>query len=240
MTYRYIAYDIQKNLYASYDDADFTINQVLYWVSVFANKLRVQHQLSTNSDLFTSTFSSISVSEDTKNRKYIDLPVQVMDLPNNAGVIYITYNEETCNCAGPTFAQVWFQGTSVGSVQNLYMDEYTKPSSSNPYFYRVGHRADNVDVNRLYLLGVEGVPVKNVELAVKSSIDPRQICDLDADISLPDELVQDLITGVLQLGKFIMMVPEETTNDGADSTEPDASLYANRAVKLPKSNQQQQ
>ena len=29
MTYRYVAYDIQKNLYASFDDADFTINQVL-------------------------------------------------------------------------------------------------------------------------------------------------------------------------------------------------------------------
>ena len=25
MTYRYVAYDIQKSLYASYDDADFTI-----------------------------------------------------------------------------------------------------------------------------------------------------------------------------------------------------------------------
>jgi len=239
MTYRYVAYDIQKNLYASFDDADFTINQVLFWVSVFANKLRVQHQLSTNSDLFTSTFSSVEVKEDTKGRKFIDLPVQVMDLPNNGGIIYITYNEETCNCAGPAFAQVWFQGASVGSVQHLYMDEYTKPSAKNPYFYRVGHRADSVDVNRLYLLGIECSPVKDVELAVKSSIDPRQICDLDADIPLPDELVQDLMTSVLQLGKFIMMVPEETTNDGADETEPNASLYANRSARLPKTNQQQ-
>ncbi len=48
MTYRYVAYDIQKNLYASFDDADFTINQVLFWVSVYANTLRVQNQLSTN------------------------------------------------------------------------------------------------------------------------------------------------------------------------------------------------
>jgi len=236
MTYRYVAYDIQKNLYASFDDADFTINQVLFWVSVFANKLRVQHQLTTNSDLFTSTFSSVAVKEDTKRRKYIDLPVQVMDLPNNGGIIYITYNEETCDCAGPAFAQVWFQGTSVGAVQQLYMDEYTKPSAKNPYFYRVGHRADSTDVNRLYLLGVECAPVKTVELAVKSSIDPRQICDLDADIPLPDELIQDLITGVLQLGKFIMMVPEETTNDGADETEPPTPTYASRA-NLPQTNQ---
>jgi hypothetical protein len=240
MTYRYVAYDIQKNLYASYDDADFTINQVLYWVAVFANKLRLQHQLATNSDLFTSTFSSVKVHEDSKSRKYIDLPVQVMDLPNNGGVIYITYNEETCGCAGPAFAQVWFQGTSVGSVQNLYMDEYTTPSSKNPYFYRVGHRADSVDVNRLYLLGLECVKVEDVEIAVKSSIDPRQICDLDAELPLPDALVQDLITAVLQLGKFIMMVPEETTNDGADTTEPSTALYANRAANLPKNTQQQQ
>lgn len=238
MTYRYVAYDIQKSLYASHDDADFTINQVLYWVTVFANKLRVQHQLATNSDLFTSTFSSVSVKEDTKSRKYIDLPVQVMDLPNNGGVIYITYNEETCNCSGPVFAQVWFQGTSVGAVQSLYMDEYTTPSTRNPYFYRIGHRIDNVDVNRLYLLGVECTPVKDVEIAVKSSMDPRDICDLDAEMSLPDELIQDVITSVLQLGKFIMMVPEENTNDGADDAEPDTRMYANRAVNLPASNQQ--
>ncbi len=86
MTYRYVVYDLQKNFNATFDDADFTFNQILYWVMVVANRLRVQQTMATNSDLFTSTFDDVPVLTDSKGRKYIDLPVQIMDLPNNAGV----------------------------------------------------------------------------------------------------------------------------------------------------------
>jgi hypothetical protein len=154
MTYRYLVYDLSKNFSQAFDDADFTLNQIMYWVMVVSNRLRTQHYLSTKSDLFVSTFSSVTVHTDSKGRKYIDLPSQVMDLPNNGGVIYITYNEQTCKCEGPAFAQVWFQPVNIGSVQNLYGDEYTKPSSKNPYFYRVGHEVNGTGVNRLYLLGI--------------------------------------------------------------------------------------
>jgi hypothetical protein len=240
MTYRYVVYDLQKNFNSTFDDADFTFNQILYWVMVVANRLRVQQTLANNSDLFTSTFNDIPVLTDANGRKYIDMPVQIMDLPNNSGVVYITYNEETCNCEGPTFAQVWFQGVSVGSVQNLYGDEYMRPSSTNPYFYRIGHKVDGAGVNRLYLLGVECIPVKTVEIAVKSSLDPKKLCNIDEEIPLPDEMVQELVMQVLQLGKFIMMMPKENVNDGADETQPNTALYANRAVNLPENQQQQE
>jgi hypothetical protein len=240
MTYRYVVYDLQKNFNATFDDADFTFNQILYWVMVVANRLRVQQTMATNSDLFTSTFDDIPVLTDTKGRKYIDLPVQIMDLPNNAGVVYITYNEETCNCAGPAFAQVWFQGVNLGSVQHLYLDEYTKPSSTNPYFYRVGHKVDGSGVNRLYLLGVECIPVKTVEIAVKSSLDPKKLCDIDEEIPLPDEMIQDLVMQVLQLGRFIMLMPKEVTNEGEDEGELNAQMYANRAINPPQASPVQQ
>jgi len=74
MTYRYVVYDLQKNFNATFDDADFTFNQVLYWVMVVANRIRIQQVMSTNSDLFTSTFNNIPVYVDVKGRKYIDLP----------------------------------------------------------------------------------------------------------------------------------------------------------------------
>jgi hypothetical protein len=240
MTYRYVVYDLQKNFNSTFDDADFTFNQILYWVMVVGNRLRVQQTLANNSDLFTSTFNDIPVLTDSNGRKYIDMPVQIMDLPNNSGVVYITYNEETCNCEGPTFAQVWFQGVNVGSVQNLYGDEYMRPSSTNPYFYRIGHKVDGAGVNRLYLLGVECIPVKTVEIAVKSSLDPKKLCDIDEEIPLPDEMIQELVMQVLQLGKFIMMMPKENVNDGADETQPNTALYANRAVNLPENQQQQE
>lgn len=239
MTYRYVIYDLDKSFNAAFDDADFTLNQIMYWVMVVANRMRLQQTVVTNTDLFTSTFSNVPVLTDTKGRKYIDLPAQIMDLPNNSGVIYITYNEETCHCEGPSFAQVWFQGVNLGSVQHLYLDEYTKPSAKNPYFYRIGDRIDGVKVNRIYLLGLECIDVVDLEIAIKATLDPRQLCSLDDDIPLPDEMIQDLMMQVLQLGRFVMLMPKENINDGEDGGELNTQMYANRAVNLPDTTQQQ-
>jgi hypothetical protein len=120
------------------------------------------------------------------------------------------------------------------------MDEYTKPSAKNPFFYRVGQKVDDVAVNRVYLLGLECVPVEDVEIAIKTTLNPKDICDLDENIPLPDELIQDLIMQVLQLGKYIMMMPKENTNEGEDDSSPDTRMYANRAVNLPETQTQQQ
>jgi len=238
-TYRYVVYDLEKSLNASFDDADFTFPQILYWVTVVANRLRVDHNNLTNSDLFTSTFHSVPVLTDAKGRKYIDLPAQIMDLPNNSGVVYMTYNSETCKCDGPMFAQRFFQPVNVGAVQHLYLDEYTKPSVSNPYFYRIGHMVDNVGVNRIYLLGVECISIEDIEIAIKASIDPMKICDLDEQVPLPDERIQELINEVLKLGKFIMMMPTEGINDGEDSSKI-ANQYSARGATLSDLSAQQQ
>lgn len=218
-SFRYVVYDLEKSLNATFDDADFTFTQILYWVSVVANRLRVQHNELTNSDLFTSTFYPITILTDDRGRKYIDLPVQIMDLPNNAGIVYLTYFIEDDNCCeGQAFAQVFFQAVNLGSVQHLYLDEYTKPNAKNPYFYRIAHKVNELGVNRIYLLGLECVKVDAVEIAVKASIDPKTICDLDEEIPLPDERIQELINEVLKLGKFIMMIPSEMVNQGEDNS----------------------
>jgi hypothetical protein len=233
MTYRYVIHDLQKSFNAAFDDADFTLTEILYWVMVVANRMRVQQTMATNTDLFTSTFSSVEVKTDSKGRKYIDLPVEIMDLPNNSGIVYITYNEETCKCEGPSFAQVAFQGVNLGSVHHLYLDEYTKPTAKDPYFYRIGDHIDGVKVNRIYLLGVECIPIKDIEIAVKATLDPKTLCNLDEEIPLPAELIQELMMQVLQLGRFVMMMPKESINDGTDESEVDPRLYANRSASLP-------
>ena len=235
MTYRYVVYDLQKSFNAAFDDANFTFNQILYWVQVVANRLRVQQNSITNSDLFTSTFSSVPVQVDANGMRYIDLPIQIMDLPDNLGIVYITYNVDTCKCSGPPFAQVWFQSTSIGAVQHLYLDEYTKPSVKNPYFYRVGDRIDGAKVNRIYLLGVECINIEDVQIAVKASLDPSLVCNIDDEVPIPDELIQELMMQVLQLGRFVMLMPTENVNDGEDSNEVDYQnmYYASRAADLP-------
>lgn len=231
MTYRYVVYDIEKSLKKTFDDADITLNQILYWVMVVANKIRAQHNDTVNSDLFTSTFCPVPIEEDAKGRKYIDLPTQIMDIPNNAGIVYMSYNIETNCCSGPPFAQTFFQPVNVGEVQHLYLDIYTKPSAKQPYFYRIGDKVNGVDVNRVYLLGLECVDVTDLEIAVKSTLNPKELCSLDEELPVPEELIQDLITEVLQLGRFVMMIPEETENTGEDESQ----MQNYRAPKVPES-----
>jgi hypothetical protein len=237
MTYRYVVYDIEKTLKKNFDDADITLTQIIYWVMVVANKIRMQHDMVVNADMFTSTYCPVAILEDEKGRKYIDLPTPIMSLPNNAGVVYMSYNVDTNCCSGPAFAQTEFQPVNVNEVKHIYLDEYTKPSAKNPYFYRIGDKVNGVSVNRLYLLGLECVAVLDLEIAVKSSLDPKTLCDLDDEMPIPDELIQDLIVEVLQLGRFVMMIPEERVNVGDDGVQmqnyrtpkvPDSVDYSNQ------------
>lgn len=230
MTYRHVVYDIHKTLKKNFDDADITLNQVLYWVMVVANKIRVQHNEIVNADMFTSTFAPVAINIDNKGRKYIDLPAPIMSLPNNAGIVYISYNIETNCCTGPAFAQTFFEPVNVSEVQHLYLDKYTTPSAKSPYFYRVGDKVDGVDVSRLYLLGLECVAATDLEVALKASLDPKKLCSLDDELSVPDELIQVLTTEVLQLGRFVMMMPEERQNSGEDEAEISTS---SRGVRVP-------
>jgi hypothetical protein len=218
-TYRFVAYDIQKSLKKTFDDADITLPQIVYWIQVVANRIRFQSQIISESDMFTSIFSAVPVLSDSQG-KYIDLPKQIMNLPNNGGIVYVSYNEDTCCCNGPVFSQVVFNTVNISAIHTIYGDEYTKPTPSNPYYYRVGGMVNNLQVNRLYLLGFECIEVKDVNVALLTTLDPSTVCDLDDEIPIPDERVHELMMEVLSIGKFITMVPQEVVNQGADESEP--------------------
>lgn len=218
-TYRYVSYSLLDSLNKMTDDADIRLTHVLYWVQVVANKLRVDQFLKTDTGLFTSTFSNIQVQTDSNGKKYIDLPAQIMDLPNEEGVELLTYCAEHCN-PHPQSEVVFFEPTTLSKSPLLWMNEYTIPEPNRPYFYRVADKSDGVSVNRLYLLGIECVIVDCVDIAIKCSIDPTSICDLDDELSLPDERVKELIDEVLAMGRFVMMIPEERVNQGSDETTP--------------------
>jgi len=153
---------------------------------------------------------------DTANGwKYFDLPVQILDLSNEKGIHTLTYNEETCCCEGPIFAQRFFQPTRMSEAHRLYGDPYEKPSPSNPYFYRVANKVDTVSVNRVYLLGLECIVVTDIKIALLEALDPRQTCSLDDEIPLSPDLVIELQRQLLQIGRFVMLVPDERVNDGS-------------------------
>jgi len=217
-TYRYVAYNLLDSLKKMSDDSDVRLPQVVYWIQVVANNLRVDQFLKTDTGLFTSTFNEVTVFEDNKGRKYIELPNQVMDLPNEEGIEMITYCAEKCNPHPQE--TVFFQPTTLGKSPLLFYDEYTKPTTLNPYFYRVGDKVDGVKVNRVYLLGLECAKVDCLDIAIRCSLDPSNVCDLDDEIPLPDERIKELMDDILSLGRFVMMMPEERINQGADETSP--------------------
>ena len=158
------------------------------------------------------------VEKDVKGRKYVTLPKQIIDLPNQRGIKYISYTfGDSSN--GYSFTQTFFQPTFTGQLQHLYLDEYTKPSPKNPYFYRIGQDFNGISVDRLYLIGIENVEIDDVEMAMLSTLNPKTIVDLDDEIPLPDELVLELTAQILQLGRMILMMPEERINQGSDSPQ---------------------
>ena len=73
-------------------------------------------------------------------------------------------------------------------------------------------------VNRVYLVGVECIDIKDVEIAIKATVDPKDVCDLDDDIPLQDEFIDELMKEVLSIGRFVMMIPEERENEGSDES----------------------
>lgn len=219
-TYRSVVYNIQDILQKNFDDTDINRNQILFWVLIIANRLMIQRQQLTKTGLYNATFAPVTVNIDTNHfdRKYIDLPEQIMDLPNEEGVEYITYNVETgCCCDGPNFAQQFFQPTTPSNAQRLYGDEYEKPDSTNPYFYRITN-VDGIGVNRIYFLGTECIDITDVEICLKITLNPNTVCNLDENIPLPDDMIGQLQNEVLQLGRFALLIPQERDNDGADST----------------------
>lgn len=223
MRYREVCYDILTSLKKTKDDSSIELYHVLYWVTVVANKYNrytfegtatsggnVKMLNQNDSGLFLTIFPSVDVQVDTTlhDRKYIELPAQIFDLPNERAVRYITYNHDLCECAGPNFGMVNFEPTTPTKAHMLYRGNFTKPSPSVPYFYRAG--------SKLYFMGIESVGVKNVEIGLFTSLDPSQITSLDEHLPIPDEHIPDLIKEVLNLGRFLSMVPEDRVNTGAD------------------------
>jgi len=225
MTYRFLAHDILTTLKKTNDDKDIGLMQVIYWAQVIINKHRAEELKEKRSmGHFTSTFRPVTVSKDAtlNNRKYIDLPAQIMSLSHEAGVNYISYNIDTgCCCDGDSFTQTFFQPTTVTEAFRLFMDTYEKPQPDNPYFYRVGEKVNTTKVDRLYLLGVECIDLKDVEVSLKTTLDPTDVCDLDEEVPIGEDRLHQVIIDILSLGRFAMMIPEERINDGADlSNEP--------------------
>ena len=210
MIWNLVVHDISTMLKQQYDDKDITLTHVSYWCSVSANRLLSQHIEKRDSGAFLTRYPQITVSIDTTTGyKYFTLPASIFDFDKDDGIEYLSYDYTVDDCI-PPFTSVTFTRTSAAASKRLYWTEEERPTPSNPYFYRIK--------DKIYLLGVEDISINNVEGALYQTIDPYPTL-LSEDFEFPDELISVLQMHILSLGKFVLQVPTDITNDGSGLDE---------------------
>jgi len=217
---RTVVDDLMKDFNQLFDDKQLQKSQVAHWIIMFGNRLLSQHIAKRDSGAFLSIYSGIPIETSqssnnpnlVKDRKHFLLPTCIFDYDQDGGVEYISYyvedDQPTCP---PPFTRQTFTRTTPGEVQRLYMSPYEKPSPTNPYWYRASQY--------IYLVGIECVNPKNIEVGIYSTLKPitDPTIDLDQDFNFPEELLIILKRQVLDLGRFVMLMPEERVNDGIDT-----------------------
>lgn len=222
---RHVASDILTDLKQMYDDAKIEMTQVVYWMLVFGNEMRAKAIQSKSSGAFLSTFTPVTVEVDAvTKRKYVELPGNIYDFNNDRGIDYIAYDSKgEANCP-PRFTRVHFIRTSPAVSYRLYMTDYENPSPKNPYFYRVH--------NRLYFLGLEMATISAVELGLHMALDPITSIDIDGEFDFPEEMIAQIKRRILDMGRFVLMIPQERTNDGAAEMMGGQKIPTNKIVSV--------
>lgn len=221
-TYRYIVFDALETLKKLEATSDLTEQHVFYWVVTIANRLRGQHIPKTKTGCYLDIFDNVPVVTTTvstnpniiKNRQHIVLPKSIYDFIHEQGVQYICRSQRsTCP---PEFTFNFFQPTTPAKAWRLYQSPYEQPSLTEPYFYRVH--------DKIYFLGTEKTNIDVVEIGIYSTINSRSnLLTMDDECDLNDEALAQLRIELAGLGRWMMSIPQDRANDGADTAAIQAS-----------------
>jgi hypothetical protein len=220
-TLKTIVNDISIGLGQITDDKKVLDIQIAHWVIMLANRIKSQHIGKRDSGAFLSIFADVPIQtflvnsgpNQVKGRKYIKLPACIYDYDRDEGIDYVSFYLEDYepNCPPPFTVQTLGRTTPIES-QRLYYSRYEKPAPDNAYFYRVG--------DYIYLLGLECVNAKSIEIGIYASLKPvtDPTLNWDEPFDFPEETIPVLTRQVLDLGRFILLIPQERVNDGATSS----------------------
>lgn len=220
--FRTVVDDLIKDFRQQFDDKQLQRTQVAHWIIMIGNRLLSQHIGKRDSGAFLNIYPNVPIEVATTNdapnqvkgRKHIKLPACIFDYDKDGGVEYISYyvEDEDPTCP-PPFTRQTFTRTSPGDVQRLYMGSYEAPNPKQPYWYRAGEY--------IYLIGIECINPKAVEIGIYSTLKPITDPDIDLDgpFPFPEELLVQLKRQVLDLGRFVLVIPEERVNDGVDANQ---------------------
>lgn len=202
-TWRKVGYDILTDLKLRFDDASITLSHVVYWVGIYANRLLILHQKKRDSGAYLSEFQipHSLIHYDGAGRPYFDLPQAIYDYDNDGGIDYISYYANG-------FKRVTFSRTSRSIARRLYFTDEETPAPDNPYFYRIG--------SRVYILGLECITIPDLDIGLRTTLEDVAPCDLDEEMKFPGELLPVLQRQVLDLGRWVLMMPKDRTNTGDD------------------------
>jgi len=211
--------EILVTIKQTFDDKQISQAQVAYWVIIVANDLLGKHNAKRDSGAFLTTFVDIPVQVATSStnpnivagRKYVELPGNIFDYDKDGGVEYIAYYRDEQPECQPDFQRKTIQRTSPGELQWLQLHPNTKPSISNPYWYRTG------DI--IYLVGLETSPVKFIEMGVYMTISPLEKIDIDQPFNFPGELLHVLKRQVTDLARFSFLFGSNDRSNDGDNTE---------------------
>lgn len=233
-TYRTIRDDLSILLKQHFDEREILPAQVLYWVIVCADRLRVLHMQKRDSGAFLSSFiADVEMDAAKNNRLFISLPSAIYDLDLDRGVDYICYYLPTADGGTETgeLQRIQFWRATPGQIRTASGNSDSAPSPYNPMFYREGQR--------LYFAGVHP-DVEQVEVGIFAALPDVTTIDsdnlLDTEVPFPNELIAILQRNVLSIGRWTLSLPEDkANNDGGERVEgqPPASPAPTTSVNAP-------
>lgn len=213
VTWRELLHDVLEIYKQSFDDAEISISQIAYWAKIISDRLLYTHISKRFDGDFLREFEVPVMGRDTGfdgEQAYFSLPQAIYDFKNERGIEYITY-QNTRQIKRERATYIQFTRTKPSLLPTLYMDDFLKPSSANPYYYRVG--------DEIRLLGVECSIMSHVKVGLHVTASDLNCIDLDDPVDIPAHLVSTLQRELVDMGRFAMLTPGDSINDGEQSVE---------------------
>lgn len=218
-TLKVIVDEIRTSIKQTFDDKEVSRAQVAHWVIIVGNTLRGLHQNKRSSGQFLSVYPvpvEVADTNDGKNimanRKFVRIPADIFDYDRDGGVEYMAFYDPSADCR-PEMQYKTITRTTPGGLKWLMLSKKAKPGSQTGefYFWRSG------DI--FYIVGIEGLPVKEIEVGVYHTIKPLEQIDIDAPFEFPDELLYELKRRVTDLARYTFLFPNDTNNDGSSGQQ---------------------
>lgn len=210
--------ELRTTIKQTFDDKIVSRAQVAYWVIIVGNQLLGQHNQKRGSGAFLTVHPDVPVQiannnltpNVVKGRKYIELPSAIFDYDRDGGVEYMSFYSPDENCL-PDYRVKTITRTRPNELQWLQINKNTRPAPDNAYFWRAG--------DFFYIVGIENVPVKFIEIGVYHTIPPLEKIDIDAPFPFPQELLNQLKYQVTNLARFSFLFKSDRDNSGSDESD---------------------